>query len=142
MLQIPEVPRAVTSDADDTAKRLTGRRLARLVRKSTKTADRVLLALRLEQEGLHCPTRKQVAQLARVSPSYICTAARLSPEERAALGRGSFSLSSIHNHRRDADAEVARIIAKFGADVIMDALDRMTAPPINGNATTNVMAAE
>jgi hypothetical protein len=94
----------------------------------------------LERVGLHRLTRKQAARLVGVSPSYVSTAARFSAKERLQLRRGKLSLSQAHNHRRNADTEVDRIITKFGANAIMDALDRMTAPA-NGNMLTGAMVA-
>jgi hypothetical protein len=58
---------------------------------------------------------------------------RLSAEEREQLARGLISLLSLHNYRRDppTDAEIDRLVAEIGAERIMDALDRATAPSCN-----------
>lgn len=109
---------------------LTGRKLGRLVRKSTTVADRVLLALRLEREGLGRLTRAQAARLANVSIGYVSTASRLSAEEQRQLALGSISLSQRHNRWRNSptDDEIDRLVSRIGAGRFLAALDRATAP--------------
>jgi hypothetical protein len=108
---------------------ISGRRLNRLIRWASAT-DRALLAYELEQGAIQVlrPTRTQAATLTRASSGYIGAIARLSADERTQLARGWFSLSRAHNRRRNTDAEIDRIVAAFGAEAIMAALDRATAP--------------
>jgi len=109
---------------------LTGRKLGRLLRKSTAARDRVLLALRLEREGLAQLTRAQAARLANVSVSYVSTASRFSAEEQRQLAHGLISLSQRHNRWRNSptDDEIDRLVQRIGAGRFLAALDRATAP--------------
>ncbi|MDI2073898.1 MULTISPECIES: hypothetical protein [Bradyrhizobium] len=94
-------------------------------------AERALLAYQLSEGSLRNPTRPQSAMMMRVSVSYVNTIAAATAEERVLLECGRLALSDLHNkHRRGPvnDANVERIVLKLGADRILRALDRITAP--------------
>jgi hypothetical protein len=132
MLQYPKFSQSVNfTSADRAVRTISGRRLNRLVRYAS-ARDRALLALELEQGEVHLlsPTRAQVAALTHASLGYIGTVSRLTADERIQLARGQSSLSRLHNSHRyiATDAAIDRIVAKLGAERIMAALDRATAP--------------
>jgi hypothetical protein len=111
---------------------INGRQLAYRLQK-LNSAKRALLARDLECGAVHLQnlTRPQAATLTRVSVSYVNTVQRASLEERKRLACGLLTLSALHNkHRRQpvSDADVERIVIKIGADRVMSALDRITAP--------------
>ena len=72
-------------------------------------------------------TSKQARLLTGASFGYTNTVAHLSDRERDALRGGFLSLSECHN-RPPTDAAVDRIVAKLGAERVLDALDRLTRP--------------
>lgn len=113
------------------AQTITGRRFNRLL-KLGSPADRALLAYDLARGEMQIlpPTRAQAAGLARIASGYIGTVARLSADERVRLARGELSLTRLHHDRqhRVTDAEVDRVVARYGAEAILAALDRLTAP--------------
>jgi hypothetical protein len=131
MLQYSKFPQAVNLTAPTAGPAITGRRLSRLI-KQASAADRALLAHKLEQGEvlLVRPTRAQATMLAHASPSYVGTIGRLTADERLQLARGELSLSRLHNNHRyvATDTAIDRIVAKLGAERVMAALDRMTAP--------------
>jgi hypothetical protein len=56
----------------------------------------------------------------------LSTAVNLTPEQRAAVRRGTMTLSFIHNFGRTVslDQTINRAVAKFGIDRIVDAVSR------------------
>jgi len=51
--------------------------------------------------------------------------------ERTQLARGQLSLARLHKRRRHiaTDDEIDRVVAELGAERVLAALDRATAPP-------------
>ena len=108
-------------------KTIDGRRLAKRL-KGTTADTRALLAHGMTTEGARL-TQAQAAALARVSQAYVSAASRASPEQREAIKHGGLSLSTLHNKRQEpTDAKLDRLVAKYGADRVMAALDRATMP--------------
>jgi hypothetical protein len=111
-------------------KTIVGRRLARRLR-SISPDYRALLAHELVAGDVvvHRLSQTQAAALVRVSQPYVSAVSRASPEEREQIKRHRLSLSALHNKRRKpSDDKLDRFIRRYGADRIMAALDRMTAP--------------
>jgi hypothetical protein len=91
-------------------------------------------------------TAKQAAAAFCVNASYVSLARHLSDSDRLRLARGELKLSALwKDHRQRAaerraspaeheatGAKLDRLIARYGADRIMTALDRVTAPNGNG----------
>jgi len=120
---------------------MTGRQLSELIKKAS-AKDRALIASDLARGVVQVlqPTYAQAAALTHVSASYVATVGRLAPEERVQLARGLLSLPRLHNRRR-SDAELDRLVKRYGAEALWRALDRATAPS-SDNVATNGMAAE
>jgi|SRR5215472_10067784 len=129
-------PRSADGPPDRPVRTITGRELNRRI-KSSSPARRALLAYELERGVTQIvrPTYAQAMALTQASAGYVTTVARLSEHERTQLGHGWLSLSQLHKRRRGArDAEIDRLVAQYGADAFLRALDRATAPS-NGNAS-------
>jgi hypothetical protein len=129
MLQYSKFPQPVNlTSSDRPAGLITGRELNHLIR-TASAPNRALLARELEQGQLRIvvPTRRQAAGLAHVSTGYVTTVGSLAQEQRLQLACGLLSLSDLHNRRRSIDTEIDRIVAKYGAERIMAALERATA---------------
>jgi|SRR5215471_9846601 len=124
MLHMPQNFPVVTSP-----RVVTGPQLNKLLKKASPR-DRAQIAADLVQGALQVTnhTYKQAATLAHVSFGYTATVSALTPEERARLPRGALSLSQLHSRRRHSDAELDRVVERFGADAIWRALERYTQP--------------
>ena len=94
-------------------------------------------------------TVRQAAGAFAVNPGYISIAKNLGIEDRLRLSRGEIKLSDLWKEyrarlaerrlaaeREALDAKLDLFIAQFGADRVMAALDRVTAP--NGGNGTHV----
>lgn len=95
-----------------------------------------MAAGRVNVRGL---TLRQAAKLVGVSFGYVHTASKLSPEQRQQVETGKLTVAAVHRPKpalsdADIDAIVANygidhVVARLGAHKVMDALDRLTAPP-------------
>jgi len=73
-------------------------------------------------------TGAQAAVVMDVAASYVATAKTLTPEQLEDVKRGRVSLSSFHHNKSVSDARIERFITKAGADRVLSALDKLTAP--------------
>jgi hypothetical protein len=81
---------------------------------------------------------RQAAGAFCVNAAYLGLARQLNDDDRLKLARGELKLSALWRNYRQrlaesraceaADARLDRLIARYGADRIMAALDRVTAP--------------
>jgi hypothetical protein len=94
-------------------------------------AARALLACEAESgnAALSGLTRRQSSRLFQVSHGYVATVSRLSGVERDRLRVNPSLLTQFHNKREPTDSDVDAFIARAGADQVLAALDRLTAPP-------------
>jgi hypothetical protein len=107
-----------------------GRRLARRLKGITPDF-RALLAHEMVagEVVLRDLTQAQASALVQVSLPYVSTVSRASPEQREDVKRRRLSISALYNKRREpTDAKLDRLIARFGVDRVMAALDRATKP--------------
>jgi hypothetical protein len=143
MLQVTEIsnlvntsPRPTDVTPDRPVRTMTGRRLNKLIKWASAT-DRALLACRFAQGVVQIlrPAYRQAAALTRVSASYVATVGRLTQEERLQLACGLLSLPRLHHRRQNpSDAELDRVVERYGAEALWRALDRATAPSnLNGS---------
>jgi hypothetical protein len=111
-------------------KTIVGRRLTRRLKGITPDLRALLAHEMVAGEAvLHRLTQAQAAVLVHVSLPYVSTVSRASPEQREDIRRRRLSLSALyHKRRQPTDAKLDRLIARYGADRIMAALDRVTAP--------------
>jgi hypothetical protein len=73
---------------------------------------------------------RQAAGAFCVNRTYLGLARKLSDDDRQRLAAGELKLSTLYkDHLRHlADAKLDRLVARYGADRIMAALDLVTAP--------------
>ena len=109
---------------------ITGRELDRRIEQSNPT-QLALSAYDLSTGTTRVErfTNKQARLLTRASYGYCHTVAVATDRERAALRGGFLSLSELHN-RPPSHAAVDRIVARLGAERVLDALDRLTRPTV------------
>jgi hypothetical protein len=107
-------------------------KLNRRKRRGLSPTHAALLAHELEtgMVWLHHLPRRQACLLTGASIGYVTTIANATPEERAAIKRGELALGKLHNKPKQplADAEIDRLVETIGADRILAAIDRWTAP--------------
>lgn len=110
---------------------LQGRALKRLVRAANAT-ERALLAADLEAGRVivERPTAPQARALAGAGSACFYTARWLSPMDRNAVRGGRLKLSEVRRRREPSDAKLDRLIARYGANRVMAALDRITRPAV------------
>jgi hypothetical protein len=108
-------------------KTVDGRRLAKQL-KGTTADFRALLAHELVtgETRLCRLSQAQAAKLTCVSRGYVSTVSRASPGQREDIECGLLSVTALHN--KPTDAQLDRFVARYGADRVMAALDRATAP--------------
>jgi hypothetical protein len=64
-----------------------------------------------------------------VSQGYVSIAARLTPDQRAQVERGSLALSRIYNNPdRDPDAEIDALVERIGLAAFCTRLHRFMEP--------------
>ena len=95
---------------------INGRKLSR--RKKITPTHRALLAYELQTGALsvHHFTRKQALALTKASLGYATTVGRATAKERTKITRGVLSISND------------RLVAPLGAERVLAAVDRITAP--------------
>jgi hypothetical protein len=108
------------SSAANSVQHFDGRHLAYALRGKTAAARARLAATCTVGIAISHPTDKQRAALFRVS-AFRLNRAHSGNKKRNGNGR-------LAEHPINADAEVDRLIRKYGADVIMRGLDRYTQP--------------
>jgi hypothetical protein len=124
-------------------KDVSGRQLARRLKRGLSAAFRALLAHEMQAGAvcIHHLSRRQAVALTSASWGYVSTIAKMTPDEREQLGDGRLSLSAVHN-RAPTDADVDRIVAKLGAERVLAALDRATAPTTITTTNNDIHADE
>jgi hypothetical protein len=127
------VTRTPVHDLDPVAKpAMSGRALARDMRDAPPGARATAVLPLCNGTALAGLTRAQAAAVGRVSVHSIATAASASPDERDLLLRGVITLRDVRRvHARShalSGEDVEAFIARVGIDVVMNALDRLTAP--------------
>jgi hypothetical protein len=107
---------------------ILGRKVQRRARRQN-ASGKALLAVDL-RTCLIKLTIGQLCQLTGASTGYVATAARLTAAERSLIRAGAKRLSEFHNSSRSAppDQIIDRMIQRFGAERVLAALDRATAP--------------
>ena len=101
------------------------------IARAASPAERALLAADLEDGRviIERPTSWQARTLTGASAPYHNAVRKLSPVERNALRTGALKLSQLLRQRWEpSDAKLDRLIARYGANRVMAALDRVTAP--------------
>ena len=132
-----EVPRGYASFARAGQERpavrvVTGRALARLIRKGNPTSRAMLaadwVAGRLIVEK---PTIGQASTWTRASRPYTYAARRLTAQGRNAVRAGRLKLTDVvRNGRPLNDDKLVALVKELGPDRVMSALDRITTPTI------------
>jgi hypothetical protein len=112
--------------------KISGRRLAALLRTANAT-QRVLIDsdLRTGRMAVVGLTADLSRRLSETSRGYQSTVANLAQHERERLRNGWATISDYHNgdlKKRPSDAAIERRIKAWGADRVLQVLDRMTAP--------------
>jgi hypothetical protein len=104
-------------------------------------SQRAIAAAELVREGW---SQKEAAATCCVNAGYVSLVRRLTPEDRVQLAHNKVTLAELYRAYRHrlaerraqrpfewkspADENIDRLIAKFGADRVMAALDRATQP--------------
>lgn len=123
--------RASPAGQDPKIRLIDGKRLSRkLATGAISPSHRALLASELTsgQAAMSHFTGAQAAVVMDVAASYVATAKTLTPEQLEDVKRGRVSLSSFHHNKSVSDARIERFITKAGADRVLSALDKLTAP--------------
>ena len=115
-------------------KEVDGKPRRRLKAALLQTAgQKAVLALELI-EGPAQWTAARAAAVVGISRSYLATAKRASPEQRAALAEGTLTLASLHRRPRRprplSDEKVAEFIRVAGFDHVWRVMDQLTVAPM------------
>jgi hypothetical protein len=131
-----KVRTGMTSQVVDLAPqiKISGRMLAALLKKASATrkalVDNDLRTGRMVVIGM---TADQSRRFSGTPRGYQCTVANLAQHERERLRNGWATISDYHNgdlKKRPSDAAIERCIKRWGADRVLQVLDRMTAPTL------------
>jgi hypothetical protein len=118
-------PAAATAPVRD----VNGRKLSRRLKRELNPTHRALLAFELECGvlWLHHLSRRQAQRLTGANQRHVTSLRRASPDEREQVKKGLLPLSAL---RAPSDADVDRIVARIGAERLLKAFDRLTAPTL------------
>jgi hypothetical protein len=115
--------------AEQVPRKVLGQKLSRKL-KAISPSHRALLTHGLmngEVELSHI-TFKQAKVVTEVSVGYANTAGKLTAEQREQVEHG-LSLSGFHNSKQPVtEAMIDKFIARAGAERVLNALDKLTAP--------------
>ena len=82
---------------------------------------------------------RQTAKIVEVPNKLIRAVAAATPFELWRMQHGWVTIEEVHARqvaaKRSADAAVDKAVTKIGKDLVLAALDRLTAPATNGSAT-------
>jgi hypothetical protein len=119
-----------TTETTTAVKKINGQKLSRRAKKGLSPTFLALLALDLTTGAVEMSsfTGTQAKAVTGASASYLTTAKKLTPEQLEDVKRGRVSLSTFHNNKTVSDARIDRFIAKAGADRVLSAIDKLTAP--------------
>jgi hypothetical protein len=128
MLERVSYPPFPQAPQDHSVKVVTGKELARALRRQGAAAKAVTAAdIAAGRLVIDRPTPKQARAVTGASASYVGTALALSPMERQAFRAGRLKLADA---RALSDARLDKLVHRIGPDKVMAALDRATAPTI------------